>query len=233
MDDGSHAHRIAAPTGKESTWRETVSWDGLRELAEFRAEKGCAISFYLDLDPRTDADARRRRHADKLPARPRRAPRGDEQPRADPRPAARAQGRLRPDPRLLRRTSSSGTGRTALAIFSAGLDNVWRPRALIESVPDESGRPGVLPRAARPARRPRRRRDRRRRRPRARPALPAAARAAGGDRRPHRRRSRPSRPGRLVAGPLPAPHREARRGAPERGGRGARPAGAQRCARRR
>ncbi|TML15117.1 MAG: hypothetical protein E6G31_04130, partial [Actinobacteria bacterium] len=32
---------------------ETVSWDGLRELAEFRAEKGCAISFYLDLDPRT------------------------------------------------------------------------------------------------------------------------------------------------------------------------------------
>ena len=32
---------------------ETVSWDGLRELAEFRAEKGCAISFYLDLDPKT------------------------------------------------------------------------------------------------------------------------------------------------------------------------------------
>ena len=30
---------------------ETVTWDRLRELAEFRAEKGCAISLYLDLDP--------------------------------------------------------------------------------------------------------------------------------------------------------------------------------------
>jgi hypothetical protein len=29
----------------------TVSWDGLRELARFRAEKGCAISVYVDLDP--------------------------------------------------------------------------------------------------------------------------------------------------------------------------------------
>ena len=42
---------------------ETVSWEGLRELAEFQAEKGCAISFYVDLDPSVaptagDADAR-------------------------------------------------------------------------------------------------------------------------------------------------------------------------------
>ena len=29
----------------------TVSWDGLRELAAFRAENGCAISVYVDLDP--------------------------------------------------------------------------------------------------------------------------------------------------------------------------------------
>ena len=36
---------------------ETVSWDGLRELAEFRAEKGCAISLYLDLDPKTSPTA--------------------------------------------------------------------------------------------------------------------------------------------------------------------------------
>jgi len=38
----------------------TVSWDGLRELAGFRAEKGCAISVYVDLDPSvapTAADA--------------------------------------------------------------------------------------------------------------------------------------------------------------------------------
>ena len=42
---------------------ETVTWDGLRELAEFRAEKGCAISLYVDLDPSIvptagDADTR-------------------------------------------------------------------------------------------------------------------------------------------------------------------------------
>src|SRR5690348_14265633 len=29
-----------------------VSWETLRELAGFRARTGCAISFYLDLDPR-------------------------------------------------------------------------------------------------------------------------------------------------------------------------------------
>ena len=28
----------------------TVSWDALRELAGFRAGKGVAVSFYLDLD---------------------------------------------------------------------------------------------------------------------------------------------------------------------------------------
>ena len=29
----------------------TVTWEGLRDLALFRAENGCAISLYLDLDP--------------------------------------------------------------------------------------------------------------------------------------------------------------------------------------
>ena len=29
----------------------TVTWDRLRELARFRAQNGCAISLYLDLDP--------------------------------------------------------------------------------------------------------------------------------------------------------------------------------------
>jgi len=28
-----------------------VGWDTLRELARFRAEKGLALSFYVDLDP--------------------------------------------------------------------------------------------------------------------------------------------------------------------------------------
>lgn len=30
----------------------TITWDQLRELAAFRADKGCAVSLYLDLDPR-------------------------------------------------------------------------------------------------------------------------------------------------------------------------------------
>jgi len=30
----------------------TITWDQLRELAGFRADKGCAVSLYLDLDPR-------------------------------------------------------------------------------------------------------------------------------------------------------------------------------------
>ena len=29
----------------------SVSWDSLRELANFQVENGCAISLYLDLDP--------------------------------------------------------------------------------------------------------------------------------------------------------------------------------------
>ena len=33
----------------------TVSWDVLRDLAGFRAAKGLAVSFYLDLDPGTTA----------------------------------------------------------------------------------------------------------------------------------------------------------------------------------
>ena len=111
-------------------------------------------------------------------------------------------------------------GAHGVAVFSAGMDNVWRPRALHRvGARPRPGRPGVLPRAARSARRPRRGRARRLRRPRARGAVPAPLGTVGGDRGPHRRRSRPPRPGRLVAGPIPAPHREARRGAPERGGR--------------
>jgi len=29
----------------------TVTWDKLRELAGFRADQGCAVSLYLNLDP--------------------------------------------------------------------------------------------------------------------------------------------------------------------------------------
>src|SRR5262249_47010703 len=53
---GKGAHRLAynralTAFGEGDTMAETVSWDSLRELAAFRAEKGCAISVYVCLDP--------------------------------------------------------------------------------------------------------------------------------------------------------------------------------------
>ncbi len=36
---------------------ERVSWETLRRLASFRAQRGCAISLYLNLDPTIAATA--------------------------------------------------------------------------------------------------------------------------------------------------------------------------------
>jgi peptide chain release factor subunit 1 len=114
---------------------ETVNWDGLRELAEFRAEKGCAISLYVDLDPSTaptagDADAR----FNSLLAE------GERHAEASSRGLTHEQrGALKEDFDRIRayfENDFDRDGAHGLAIFSAGLDNVWRPRALIESVPD-------------------------------------------------------------------------------------------------
>jgi peptide chain release factor subunit 1 len=114
---------------------ESVNWDGLRELAEFRAEKGCAISFYVDLNPSVaptagDADAR----VNSLLAEGERS-------------EGASHGGLTHDQRLgvkkdferIRQYFENDfdrDGAHGLAIFSAGLDNVWRPSRLIESVPD-------------------------------------------------------------------------------------------------
>jgi peptide chain release factor subunit 1 len=114
---------------------ETVSWDGLRELAEFRAEKGCAISFYLDLDPRitpTAGDAATRISA-LLTDGERHAETNNRGLTHDQRLA------LKQDFSRIRdyfTNEFERDGAHGAAIFSAGMDNVWRPRALIESVPD-------------------------------------------------------------------------------------------------
>jgi peptide chain release factor subunit 1 len=114
---------------------ETVSWDGLRELAEFRAEKGCAISLYVDLNPSTaptagDVDDR----VNSLLAE------GERHAEANSRGLTHEQrGALKEDFDRIRdyfENDFDRDGAHGLAIFSAGLDNVWRPRALIESVPD-------------------------------------------------------------------------------------------------
>ena len=114
---------------------DSVNWDGLRELAGFRAEKGCAISFYVDLDPRSaptagDADAR----VNSLLSE---AERSDGANHGGLTHAQRVG--VKADLERIRRYFESEfdrDGAQSLAIFSAGLDNFWMPRALIEPVPD-------------------------------------------------------------------------------------------------
>jgi peptide chain release factor subunit 1 len=113
----------------------TVSLDGLRELAGFRAQNGCAISVYIDLDPAsapTMRDTAVRVHA-LLDA------------------AARSHGATRPD---LAHEVKSGLkadferlrqyfdgefdrdGAHGLAVFADGPDNVWSVLALPWKVAD-------------------------------------------------------------------------------------------------
>ena len=114
----------------------TVSWDTLRDLARFRAEKGCAISFYLDLDPSVTPTA------------------GDLATRANAliaggeRANGANRGDLSHDQRIGLRADFERIGRyiaedfdrdgaRGLAIFAAGLDNAWTPLPLTEAVPDD------------------------------------------------------------------------------------------------
>jgi peptide chain release factor subunit 1 len=114
---------------------ETVTWDGLRELAEFQAEKGCAISLYVNLDPSIaptagDADARVSSLLNE----------GERRAEANSRGLTHHQRvGLRDDFARIRaffENDFDRDGAHGLAVFTAGLDNMWRPRTLIESVPD-------------------------------------------------------------------------------------------------
>src|SRR3954469_5048956 len=113
----------------------TVNWDGLRELAGFRAEKGCAISLYLDLDPSVTINA------------------GDVQTRSNSLLDEAAKSELATRPTLshdqkqalradferIRRFLESEfdrNGSRGLALFVDGLDNFWRPLPLTEPVRD-------------------------------------------------------------------------------------------------
>ncbi len=117
---------------------ETVTWDGLRELAEFRAEKGCAITLYVDLDPSivpTAGDADTRFHS--LLAE------GERKSNANHRGLTHAQREgLKADFERIREYFENDferEGAHGLAIFCAGLDNVWRPQALVDPVSDHVG----------------------------------------------------------------------------------------------
>ena len=114
----------------------SVSWDGLRELAGFRAENGCAISLYLNLDPRvspTAADVRARGRS-MLDEAGKRAEANRSDLTHDQRTALRSDlDRLRGFLEIeLDRDGAHG-----LVVFAASLDNFWRPLALAAAVPDE------------------------------------------------------------------------------------------------
>jgi len=112
----------------------SVTWDALRQLAGFRAEKGCAISLYLNLDPSvspTPGDAKTRVHS--LLDEGEKKNNGANQTHEQRLGLKSDFGRIRAffDEEFER------NGAHGLAVFCAGLDNVWETLPLSESVPDE------------------------------------------------------------------------------------------------
>jgi len=114
----------------------TVTWDELRDLAGFQAEQGVAISLYLDLDPsllRATGDAQTRLNS-LLDGASKNHGSGKRELSHQQRLA------LRDDFERIRRyfdAEFEREGAHGLAIFCAGLDNVWRTLPLTEVVPDD------------------------------------------------------------------------------------------------
>jgi peptide chain release factor subunit 1 len=112
----------------------TVTWSLLRELAAFRAEKGCAISLCLNLDPSdvpTAGDAQTRMNALLHAA--------DRTDRTDLTHEQRAA--LKADFERIATwfdDEFERDGSQGLAVFAAGLDNFWRTLALPEPVRDSA-----------------------------------------------------------------------------------------------
>ena len=198
----------------------TVNWSLLRELAGFRAEKGCAISLHVNLDPSevpTASDAHARMNALLTAAE-----------KADRTDLSHEQrGALQRDFDRIARWFDDDfdrNGARGLVVFAAALDNYWFTLRADRLGPRHGqGRTRVLRCAAHPTGRAGGRDHCRGRRTRARTAVPTARGTARRDRGAFRRAARAARPGRLVAVALPPAHREARPGAPEGSGRTARP----------
>ena len=115
---------------------DSVTWDTLRQLAGFRAAKGCAISLYLDLDPSdspTAGDA-----ATRVNSLVDQGSKSNGANRADQTHEQRVA--LREDFDRIRHFFSEEfdrDGAHGFALFCAGLDNVWQTLPLTEPVPDE------------------------------------------------------------------------------------------------
>jgi len=113
----------------------TVTWDGLRELAGFRSDGGCAFSIYLDLDPSdtpTAADAGTRLRS--LLARAEKEfANGDARTHDEKVAVGRDLDRIREWwARDFDRDRARG-----LAIFVSGADGLWRVLPLLRAVRDD------------------------------------------------------------------------------------------------
>jgi peptide chain release factor subunit 1 len=112
-----------------------VSWDGLRELAGFRAEKGCAISVYVDLDPSvapTAGDAASRINS--------LIHEGEVRAEAAHELTHGQREALRADLARIREffeAEFDRDGSRGIAVFCAGLDNAWRTLPLADPVADK------------------------------------------------------------------------------------------------
>lgn len=111
----------------------TLTWDDVRKLAEYRAQKGCAISLYVDLDPAmspTPRDAATRVNA--LLADGHKDALRREQTHEEKEALKRDFGRIeRYFEHEFQRDGSRG-----LAVFCAGLDGMWIDLQLPDRVPD-------------------------------------------------------------------------------------------------
>src|SRR5213592_3129761 len=114
----------------------TVTWEDLRALASFRAVKGCVVSLYLNLDPHVvpTAGETHTRINSLLDEATKHAESSRSELTHDQHVALRA------DLDRIRRYVEfefDRDGTHGLAIFSASLDNFWRPVPLSAPVPDE------------------------------------------------------------------------------------------------
>jgi len=114
----------------------TVSWEGLRELAGFRAEKGRAVSLYVDLDPHlVPAAGGAHTRVNSLLDEAGKATGANRSDLSHDQRMA-----LKSDFERIRRfveLDFNRDGVRGLAVFTASLDNFWRPIPLAAAVPDE------------------------------------------------------------------------------------------------
>ena len=114
---------------------DTVSWDQLRDLAGFRARKGCAISIFLNLDPALAATAPET--APKINSLLDEAEKHEWAKRE--RLTHEEREGLKADFQRIRRffaTDFNRDGARGFAVFVAGLDGIWRTLPLPDPVRD-------------------------------------------------------------------------------------------------